>query len=262
MGLLEKAGKIKEDVKPKKAAKKVKKAEPKPVKQAKIAKAKAKPKKEQRERKPRDPRVMPDGFKLAGKAARFARRLVDFIVTYGATFGVLAAFAMIDSDFTYMWIGAFAVMAFNLFFLPAKTNRTVGMFLTRTRYVNSRGSHPFFVHQILSSMTALYIITAMILIAIGAPQAERGADWVLISIGIVFALIPFSDYIVTKLRAANGQTQSMYDAMFGCWFVVAERTDSADSGSWMSRLESLGDWGDKRGWSGSADEDEEDASND
>jgi hypothetical protein len=204
---------------------------------------------------------MPDGFKLAGKAARFARRLVDFIVTYGAVFGVLAAFAMIDGDFTYMWLAAFGVMAFNLLFLPAKTNRTVGMFLTRTRYVNSRGSHPFFVHQILSSMTALYVITAMILIAIGAPQAERGADWVMISIGVIFALIPFSDYVVTKLRAANGQTQSMYDAMFGCWFVVAERTDS-ESGSWMSRLESLGDWGEKRGWSGSADEDEEDASND
>ena len=259
MGLLEKAGKKKEEIKPKKAAKKAKKAEPKPAKQAKAAKAK--PKKEKRERAPRDPRVMPDGFKLAGKAARFARRLVDFIVTYGAVFGVLAAFAMIDGDFTYMWLAAFGVMAFNLFFLPAKTNRTVGMFLTRTRYVNSRGSHPFFVHQILSSMTALYIITAMILIAIGAPQAERGADWVMISIGIIFALIPFSDYVVTKLRAANGQTQSMYDAMFGCWFVVAERTDS-ESGSWMSRLESLGDWGEKRGWSGSADEDEEDASND
>ena len=259
MGLLEKAGKKKEEIKPKKATKKAKKAEPKPAKQAKAAKAK--PKKEKRERAPRDPRVMPDGFKLAGKAARFARRLVDFIVTYGAVFGVLAAFAMIDGDFTYMWLAAFGVMAFNLFFLPAKTNRTVGMFLTRTRYVNSRGSHPFFVHQILSSMTALYIITAMILIAIGAPQAERGADWVMISIGIIFALIPFSDYVVTKLRAANGQTQSMYDAMFGCWFVVAERTDS-ESGSWMSRLESLGDWGEKRGWSGSADEDEEDASND
>lgn len=259
MGLLEKAGKKKEEIKPKKATKKAKKAEPKPAKQAKAAKPK--PKKEKRERAPRDPRVMPDGFKLAGKAARFARRLVDFIVTYGAVFGVLAAFAMIDGDFTYMWLAAFGVMGFNLFFLPAKTNRTVGMFLTRTRYVNSRGSHPFFVHQILSSMTALYIITAMILIAIGAPQAERGADWVMISIGIIFALIPFSDYVVTKLRAANGETQSMYDAMFGCWFVVAERTDS-ESGSWMSRLESLGDWGEKRGWSGSADEDEEDASND
>ncbi len=261
MGLLEKAGKKKDEVKPKKAAKKAKKAEPKPAKQSKAEVAKSKPKKAKRERAPRDPRVMPDGYKLAGKPARFARRLVDFIVTYGAVFGVLGAFAMIDGDFTYMWLAAFAVMAFNLLFLPAKTNRTVGMFLTRTRYVNSRGDHPFFVHQILSSMTALYVITALILIAIGAPQAERGADWILIGIGIVVALIPFSDYVVTKLRAANGETQSMYDAIFGCWFVVAERTDT-ESGSWMSRLESLGDWGEKRGWSGSADDDEEDASND
>ena len=92
MGLLEKAGKKKDDDVPKKVATKAKKAA-KPVKTAKTAKAKApKPVKEKktrepRERKERAPRVMPDEFQLAGRAAKGARRLVDFIVTYA---GILA----------------------------------------------------------------------------------------------------------------------------------------------------------------------------
>tara|TARA_B110001454_G_scaffold133862_1_gene124625 strand:- start:185 stop:964 length:780 start_codon:yes stop_codon:yes gene_type:complete len=259
MGLLEKAGKIKDDGKPKKAvakAKKATKADPKPVK---VAKAKAS-RKEKAKRVPKEARVMPDGFKLAGKASRFARRLVDFIVTYGAFLAVLGAFSMIDSDFTYMWLGAFAMMLFNLVFLPYKTNRSVGMFLTRTRYVNSKGNHPVFIHQILGSLTALYVMLAIVFIGIGA-GSTGGANWTVISIGIVLALIVFSDYVVTKLRAANGETQNMYDAMFGCWFVVADSGD-AESEGWMARLESLGDWGEKRGWSGSAADDEDAESDD
>ena len=262
MGLLEKAGKIKDDDKPKKAvakakkATKAKKADPKPVKAAKAKRSR----KEKGERVPREARVMPDGFKMAGKASRFARRLVDFIVTYGAFLGVLGAFSMIDGDFTYFWLGAFALMLFNLVFLPYKTNRSVGMFLTRTRYVNSKGNHPVFIHQILGSLTALYVMLSIVLIGIGAAETG-GANWTIISIGIVLALIVLSDYVVTKLRAANGETQSMYDAMFGCWFVVADRGE-VESEGWMARLESLGDWGEKRGWSGSAADDEDAESDD
>ena len=259
MGLLEKAGKIKDEGKPKKAvakAKKTTKAEPKPVK---VAKAKPS-RKEKAKRVPKEARVMPDGFKLAGKASRFARHLVDFIVTYGAFLAVLGAFSMIDGDFTYFWIGSFAMMLFNLVFLPFKTNRSVGMFLTRTRYVNSNGNHPVFIHQILGSLTALYVMLAIVFIGIGA-GSTGGPNWTVISIGIVLSLIVLSDYVVTKLRAANGETQNMYDAMFGCWFVVADSGD-VESEGWMARLESLGDWGEKRGWSGSAADDEDAESND
>ena len=259
MGLLEKAGKRKDEEKPKKVAKAAKKAVAKPAKTAKKAKpVKEKKAKQPRERKARDPRVLPDGFKLAGKAARFAKKLVDFIATYGAFLGVLGAFAMVDGDFTYLWLGALAMMFLNLVFLPMKTNRTVGMFLTRTRYVNSRGEHPFFLHQILSNLTSLYIMLSLVMIGIGAAE-EGGANWTFVSIGIVLALIVVTDYVVTKLRAANGETQNMYDAMFGCWFVVAEKSADESSG-WMKRLESLGDWGEKKGWSGTADD--EDAESD
>ena len=91
MGLLEKAGKIKDDDKPKKAASKVKAAKAKPVKEAKVKPVKkAKPAREPREKKVREPRVMPDNFKLAGKAGVFARKLVDMIVSYAGIVGLIA----------------------------------------------------------------------------------------------------------------------------------------------------------------------------
>ena len=82
-----------------------------------------------------------------------------------------------------------------------------------------------------------------------------------IAFGAVVLLVPLADYIITKLRKANGESQNMYDTIYGCWYVVAERSETGDN-RWMSRLESLGDWGEKKGWSGSATDDEEAESND
>ena len=93
MGLLEKAGKIKDDDKPKKAAKKAKKADAvlEPAKKVKEKPAKkAKAARQPRERKAREPRVMPDDYKLAGKAGIFARKLVDIIVSYAGIVGLIA----------------------------------------------------------------------------------------------------------------------------------------------------------------------------
>ena len=92
-------------------------------------------------------------------------------------------------------------------------------------------------------------------------EATKSAGTQFLIFGSIFLLIPFADYVVTKLRKANGQNQSMYDALYGCWYVVAERGDTGEN-RWMSRLESLGDWGEKKGWSGSADDDEDAESND
>ena len=95
---------------------------------------------------------------------------------------------------------------------------------------------------------------------ISDPSTKKAGINKLVMGGIVL-LIPLADYIVTKLRKAAGQMQNMYDAIYGCWYVVAERAESGGN-RWMSRLESLGDWGEKKGWSGSAEDDEEAEKND
>ena len=266
MGLLEKAGKKKDEVKPKKAAKKAKKAEPKPAKQSKAEKAKAKPKREKRERKQRDPRVMPDDFQLAGRAAKGARRLVDVIVTYVGIIGLLVMMGTGSNfDPTLLVLGALITPVLNMIILPMKTNRTVGMFLTRTRFVNSKGNYPNWTHLLFSNLTTMFLLAGLAILMIGSAElsdpATKSAGTTKLGFAAVILLIPIADYIVTKLRVANGQNQNMYDTIYGCWFVVAERTETEGS-RWMSRLESLGDWGEKKGWSGSASEDEEDASDD
>ena len=267
MGLLEKAGKIKDDEKPKKAAAKAKKSTAKAAKAPKAAKAKPKPvkkvaeKREPRERKERIARVMPDGFKLAGRAARGARSLVDFIVTYAGIIALLG-YTAIGSNFnpTLILIGALVPLTLNMIILPMKTNRTVGMFLTRTRYVNSKGNHPNWTHLFLSNLTGLFVMMGFASLLMGtgslSDPATKDAGVTMVIMGGVVLLIPLADYIVTKLRKAAGQMQNMYDAIYGCWFVVAERAESGEN-RWMSRLESLGDWGEKKGWSGSAVDDED-----
>jgi len=268
MGLLEKAGKIKDDDKPKKAVAKAKKSKAKPVKAAKVKAVKAKPKPAKdvekgvpKERKPRVARVMPDEFQLAGRAAKGAKSLVDFIISYS---GIIALIAFTASgsffDPTLFLLGAIIPLLLNMIILPMKTNRTVGMFLTRSRYVNSKGNHPHWTHLFLSNLTALFIMIGFALLAMGSgslsdPSTKKAGINMLVMGGIIL-LIPLADYIVTKLRKAAGQMQNMYDTIYGCWYVVAERAESGDN-RWMSRLESLGDWGEKKGWSGSAADDEE-----
>ena len=251
MGLLEKAGKMQDEPAKKAAPKKAAKAsKPKP-------KAERKPRekrtREPRQRKERVPKVMPKGYEPAGKAAKGARRLVDFLVTYGGIFAVLGAFAYVDGDFTYFWILAFALMLVNIAFLPWKTNRTVGMFLTRTRFINHKDKHPHWSHQVFRNLTALFVLAALIFIAMGA-AAVGGPDWKLIGIGGAIAIIPFSNYVITKLRFANGHDQNMWDMMYSCWMVKATAAEKSEGGGWMGRLESLGDWGESRGWTKDSEE--------
>ena len=269
MGLLEKAGKIKDDEKPKKAAKKAKKADAvlEPAKKGKEKPAKkAKAARQPRERKAREPRLMPDNYKLAGKAGIFARKLVDIIVSYSGIVGLIA-YTATGAFFnpTLFLVGAIIPLLLNMIILPMKTNRTVGMFLTRTRFVNSKGNHPHWTHLFLSNMTTLFWLIGLSALLMGTANlsdpstASDGKK--AIGFGAVVLLVPLADYIITKLRKANGETQNMYDTIYGCWYVVAERSDTGDN-RWMSRLESLGDWGEKKGWSGSSTDVEEAESND
>jgi len=268
MGLLEKAGKIKDDDKPKKAvskakkATKPKKADPKPVKAAK-----AKPSRKERvKRAPREARLMPDEFQLAGRASRGARSLVDFIVSYSGIV-TLIAFTATGAFFnpTLFLVGAILPLLLNMIILPMKTHRTVGMFMTRSRYVNSKGNHPHWTHLFFSNLTGLLIMVGVSALLMGTanltdPSTKKEGQKALVFAAVIL-LIPLVDYVVTKLRKANGQNQNMYDAMYGCWYVVAERAETGEN-RWMSRLESLGDWGEKKGWSGTAADDEDAESDD
>ena len=138
MGLLEKAGKKKDDSAPKKAAKKAKPA--KAVKAQKAVKApkpvKEKKTREPRERKERVAREMPDEFQLAGRASKGARRLVDFIISYGAILGLLALTATgAFFDPTLFLIGALLPLLLNMIILPMKSPRPSFLTLARSGFL-------------------------------------------------------------------------------------------------------------------------------
>ena len=162
MGLLEKAGQL-QDEGTKKTAKKPK---PKPEKkQKKQRPARSKKKKkvvddlDDFEVKEKVVKSLPDEYQLAKKPARFARSLVDFIVTYGAFVGLFGTYLFIDGDFTYLWIVSIGIMLLNMIGMPIMTRRTVGNYASLTTYVNHKGNPPIFLHQTFKSLTILYILT-------------------------------------------------------------------------------------------------------
>jgi uncharacterized RDD family membrane protein YckC len=268
MGLLEKAGQKRDEDKPK-APTKAEAAKPKRARAARKPRAEKpqkqeKPTRERKAREPRQPRTMPEDFELAGRAAKGARGLVDFIVNYAGVGGLLG-YTAAGSNFNPTWllVGALLPILLNMVFLPMKTNRTIGMFLTRTRYVSHKGDHPNWTHLTVSNLTGLLIMGGLAFALMGTSeltggQGDKDAGTKYLVMGICLLLIPAADYIVTKIRKANGEMQNMWDTIYGCWFVVAQREES--DARWMSRLESLGDWGEKKGWSGADEEESEDAS--
>ena len=122
----------------------------KPVKAAKAAKA-ARPKKE---RKPR-PSGLPAEFELAGKISRYTCWFINFVVNFGL---IIASVPLLMFDSggggtgitTWMLIGAILAILLNAFILPIWAGRNVGQFVSRTKYVNSSGKKPLFIHSLMN----------------------------------------------------------------------------------------------------------------
>ena len=163
MGLLEKAGNVQTEEKKatdvvkaekeaakfnKAVAKAAKKEEPSPKESKKAAKVKKakKAKKVKTPRAKKEPilKEFPDGFDEVNKSRSWFRTLVDLAVNFS-----LFSFYLLTnivaggaSDLTYVLILSLILPIFNLVFMPYKTGRTVGQWITTTRYVNSRGKKP------------------------------------------------------------------------------------------------------------------------
>ena len=260
MGLLEKAGQMQNEDE----AKPAKKSKPKPVKAAKPAK-KAKAKRAPRKSKkddlddievaPKVAKVLPDEYILSKKPARFARSLVDFIVTFGWTVPVVAllGFGSSNTDITYFLLGGALLSIFNLVAMPFMTNRTVGNYASLTQYVTHKGKPPVFIHQTLKAMTVLYVGIGLFLVLsakVGTPEA----DTVKLGIGLAILAIPLSDWVIAKVR--HETKQGLWDSIFFAYMVSHTRSDDAEASGFFGKLESSGDWLKDKGWLG--DENSED----
>ena len=56
-----------------------------------------------------------------------------------------------DSDLTIGWAVALLMILVNWLVLPIWTGRNIGEFVSRTKYINSSGSKPIFLHAVLNN---------------------------------------------------------------------------------------------------------------
>ena len=256
MGLLEKAGQIQDEGASKSKPTKTKSAKtkskaPKPKRQ-KTKKQKVEDDLDDLEVKEKVIKSLPNEFQLAKKPARFARSLVDFIVTYGAFVGIFGTYLFIDGDFTYLWIVSFLMMLFNMIAMPIMTHRTVGNYASLTTYVNHKGNPPIFLHQTLKSLTILFILAGLGLILSAGLGKSGGINSVNLGIGIAILLIPITDWVVAKVR--HETRQGLWDSMFFAYMVTHSRAGDSESTGFFAKLESSGDWLKDKGWLGKEEE--------
>jgi hypothetical protein len=254
MGLLEKAEKIqtedKVDVTPAPVVAAV--AEPEPVKVAK------KSRRERRERKPkktrpikekkiRTPKTLPDGFESATNLQKRTRRFVDFAVSYGWSIPILGLQGFGGgADTTYFIILGILLTIGNLVILPAYTNRSIGNWVSRTRYVNTRGENPLWPFLTIKGLTTSFVLISSFAILVIMSELSMGDSTlgtIFRVIGLILIIPPLVDYIMYK-RRANGL--GLWDTFFGgVWMVKTGKT--AEAKGWLKRLESLGDFAESRG---------------
>ena len=274
MGLLEKAGNVqKEEKKPTKVAKATKvvkaekeaekfnqavakaakKVEPSPKdskKAAKVKKATPKKVKTPRAKKERILKQFPEGFDEVNKARSWFRTSVDLVVNFS-----LFSFYLLTnivaggaSDLTYVLILSLILPIFNLVFMPYKTGRTVGQWITTTRYVNSRGNNPPFLFHLLKSSPVISYLSgagAFLVLISASTEWTPGMTGVVVTLFLLFLLVP-GDWLFKKF---HHQSFGIWEYLFGgVWNARAQKGEGSTGNKLFQRLESLSDYTESKGW--------------
>jgi len=233
-----KAAKAVAKAKPK-AAKAVAKAKPAAAKPAKAAKAAKASKSKDKPAKIR-PTGLPEGYELAGNMPRYIGWLINFAWNFGVSIGLLSMIATgADPDLTIGWIAAGLMIITNWLVLPIWTGRNIGEFVSRTKYINSSGTKPVFIHAILNnSIGFLSLIGLLMMMANFQNISSGGMPWFIT--GIVFILF----WIINFFFKRNSDfSQGTIDLLFSAYLV--KHVATGDETGWLARFESLGDFGDK-----------------
>ena len=233
-----KAAKAVAKAKPK-AAKAVAKAAPKsksparPAKAAKAAKAKDKPEKIR-------PSGLPEGYELAGKMPRYIGWLINFGWNFGVAIGLLSIISTgADSDLTLGWIGSLLMITLNWLVLPIWTGRNIGEFVSRTKYINSSGNKPIFIHAVLNNSIGFLSLIGLILLVANFQNISSGGMPYFVT-GVVFILFWIINFF---FKRNSDYSQGTIDLLFSSYLV--KHVATGEETGWLARFESLGDFGDK-----------------
>lgn len=257
MGLLDKVDNM-DDAKPAKAkpkaAKAVAKATPKATpKAAKAVAKKATPKaakpasktiklKEEGGDKPEKirPTGLPEGFELAGNMPRYIGWIINFAWNFGVSIGLLSILSTgADSDLTIGWAVALLMILINWLVLPIWTGRNIGEFVSRTKYINSSGSKPIFLHAVLNNSIGFLSLIGLILMMANFQNISTSGMVPFIT-GVVFIVFWIFNFFLKK---NSDFSQGIFDLAFSSYLV--KHVATGEETGWMARFESLGDFGDK-----------------
>jgi len=251
MGLLDKAntaGSETKEVPPKAVAKKaVAKPIPqtvaavaKPVKAAKAAKA-------PRAKKPKlSTAGLPEGYEIATQNSRFLAWLMNFIWNFGVLFAAIFLSVM-GSTPTIPAVLALLMIITNVFVIPIMTGRTLGNFMSRTRYITSADSKPNPLHGFLVNSVGLMALVGLSLVIINMGNLfDTAGKANPVAIGLlVLGIILFSVRIIDgRFKKNSDQNQGLYDMLFGAYLVKYVRAEGEELTGIALRLESMANFGD------------------
>ena len=249
MGLLDKAGNVgtTPDEKPKAVAKAAPKA---------VAKAVAKPKgaikntvsaKPVKAKKVRTARTtgLPEGYDLASKMNRSISWWVNIVVNFSV---LIVAIAMMVNDTgattTILIAVAFLSIFLNVIIIPSKTGRTIGHFVSRTKFMTANGEKAGVLHSILANTVGLFALMGIIMVGL-AWSTVTSKDYVGITIILVGMILIILWFVNRNFKKNSDMDQGLYDLMFRAYLVKhIPSGDEVSTGIW-GRLENAGEWGDK-----------------
>ena len=171
-------------------------------------------------------------------------RYIGWLINFGWNFGVAIGLLSIistgaDSDLTLGWIASLLMITLNWLVLPIWTGRNIGEFVSRTKYINSSGNKPIFIHAILNNSIGFLSLIGLILIMANFQNiSTTGLPWFIT--GVVFILF----WIVNFFFKKNSDfSQGTIDLLFSAYLV--KHVATGEETGWLARFESLGDFGDK-----------------
>ena len=249
MGLLDKAGNVgtTPDEKPKAVAKAAPKA---------VAKAVAKPKgaikstvsaKPVKAKKVRTARTtgLPEGYELASKMNRSISWWVNIAVNFSV---LIIAIAMMVNDTgattTILVAVAFLTIFLNVIIIPSKTGRTIGHFVSRTKFMTANGEKAGVLHSILANTVGLFALMGIIMVGL-AWSTVTSKDYVGITIIIVGMIFIILWFVNRNFKKNSDMDQGLYDLMFRAYLVKHIPAEGEVSTGIWGRLENAGEWGDK-----------------
>lgn len=256
MGLLDKASdagnKGAEAPKKAKAVAKAKAPVATPVKSAKPARAAkaTKAPKAAKQRKERRPILntagLPDGYEIATKNSRFLAWLMNFIWNFGVLTGALFL-SIMGSTPTIPAVAALIMIITNVFVIPIMTGRTLGNFISRTRYITASETKPNPVHGFLVNSVGLMSLVGLSLV-IGFMGNLTNDAGTVVPLNVTFLVLGF---ILMGIRIVDGrfkknsdQDQGLYDMLFGAYLVKYVPQEGEEMSGIAARLNRMASYGD------------------